>query len=688
MGEAHWLWYPGDYEVWLRAEVEFRRTDRGAIKPPFWPLDAPYCNVLFVKTARCEREEQVEIRVDGDYSMQVDDLPLRPAGPLTLSAGEHRLRIEAVNHKAVPSLYIGEGAFATDGGWQVSCRDGEWLTPGTWTLIGGDTLPSAFHLPTQRQEPVAVETVPGGALVDFGRETFGLLHVTLDGEPGPVAVYYGESRAEALAGERCEVFDRTCKTGAGREELVFPSRALRYAYVTARAAVGPCHLQYEYLPMEPRGTFRCAEERLNRLWEVGLYTLRLNTREFLLDGIKRDRWVWGGDVLQAARMHWYSFADKEVIARSLRALRGKDPVRVHINTIMDYTFYWFLTLQEYYQYTGDRDFVADCYERARSLLDFALSRRDDAGRMTAMPNDWVFIDWAEMEKDGALAAEQILLVAALRVMADFARLLGHTEEAKTYAALCDETRAGLLADYWDEERGAFVTTIRNGVPSREITRHASVLAVLCGLLDEEKAAAVKEKVLLNDAVPAITTPYFRLFELAALCELGEQERVLQDMRAYWGGMLDEGATTFWEEYNPAETGAARYAMYGRPFGKSLCHAWGAGPLYLLGRYYLGVEPTAPGFATYRVRPALGDLEWLEGTVPAADGVIRVRVTRTEICIYADRGEGTLCFSSACPPQPDGGELHSLGGGAYELAIPPGRTVSVTYLWKEKQEAIS
>lgn len=41
-------------------------------------------------------------------------------------------------------------------------------------------------------------------------------------------------------------------------------------------------------------------------------------------------------------------------------------------------------------------------------------------------------------------------------------------------------------------------------------------------------------------------------------------------------------------------------MYGRKFGKSLCHAWGASPIYLLGKYYLGIKPTSAGYATYLV----------------------------------------------------------------------------------------
>ena len=133
----------------------------------------------------------------------------------------------------------------------------------------------------------------------------------------------------------------------------------------------------------------------------------------------------------------------------------------------------------------------------------------------------------------------------------------------------------------------------------------------------------------------------RFYELEALCMLGEQDRVMHEIKAYWGGMLREGATSFWEKYNPEEHGREKLAMYGRPYGKSLCHAWGASPIYLLGRYYLGVEPTKPGFEEYTVRPNLGVLDWMEGNVPTPFGTVNVKMNTSSVTVKSDGGRGTL-----------------------------------------------
>ena len=86
-------------------------------------------------------------------------------------------------------------------------------------------------------------------------------------------------------------------------------------------------------------------------------------------------------------------------------------------------------------------------------------------------------------------------------------------------------------------------------------------------------------------------------------------------------------------------------MYGRPFGKSLCHAWGASPIYLLGKYYLGVRPTSPGYSTYSIEPVLGGLQWMEGTVPTPGQPIKVYCSRQQIKVKGGDGVGTLRFSS-------------------------------------------
>ena len=140
---------------------------------------------------------------------------------------------------------------------------------------------------------------------------------------------------------------------------------------------------------------------------------------------------------------------------------------------------------------------------------------------------------------------------------------------------------------------------------------------------ESQKESIARNVLLNPDVPQITTPYFKFFELDALCRLGYLDQVMERIKSYWGGMLDRGAVTFWEEFDPRQSGPEQYAMYGDPFGKSLCHAWGASPIYLLEKYFLGVRPTAPGYKTYEVKPVIRFFKELDCQVPVGGGIVHI-----------------------------------------------------------------
>ncbi|MBQ1848135.1 MAG: alpha-rhamnosidase, partial [Clostridia bacterium] len=135
------------------------------------------------------------------------------------------------------------------------------------------------------------------------------------------------------------------------------------------------------------------------------------------------------------------------------------------------------------------------------------------------------------------------------------------------------------------------------------------------------------------------------YELDVLCSCGELEYAKEHMRSYWGGMLKLGATSIWEQYIPTEQGAEHYAMYGMKYGRSLCHAWGAGPVYLLGRYFLGVKVTSPGAGTFEVKPQPGGFEKIMGTVPLQGGYVYVEYEKGKLKVYTDKEGGSLVLGN-------------------------------------------
>ena len=108
-------------------------------------------------------------------------------------------------------------------------------------------------------------------------------------------------------------------------------------------------------------------------------------------------------------------------------------------------------------------------------------------------------------------------------------------------------------------------------------------------------------------------------------------------------MIKLGAKTIWEEYHPHMKGIEHYAMYGGKYEKSLCHAWGAGPLYLFGRYYLGVCATSAGYETFTVEPRLGGLKEIRGTAPVGEGTVTVDLNGERLFVLSTKAGGTLIW---------------------------------------------
>ena len=134
-------------------------------------------------------------------------------------------------------------------------------------------------------------------------------------------------------------------------------------------------------------------------------------------------------------------------------------------------------------------------------------------------------------------------------------------------------------------------------------------------------------------------------------KIGDIGCIYDMITSYWKGMLDLGATTVWEEYNPSLSGAEHYAMYGGKYQKSLCHAWGASPIYLLGKYFLGVSGTSAGYETFEVRPQLGKFGFIEGTLPVRDGLVYIYLSKERLCVKSDVGGGTLIWNGKKYPLP-------------------------------------
>ena len=211
---------------------------------------------------------------------------------------------------------------------------------------------------------------------------------------------------------------------------------------------------------------------------------------FFIDGIKRDKWIWGGDAYQSLFVNQYLMADPDINRRTLLALRGNDPMTTHINTIVDYSLYWILSVREHYEAYADEKFVRQVYPKMVSLMKFCGEQLDEHGFLIGREKDWIYIDWADLDKEGPLCAEQMLLAACYKAMAAVAAVVEGS--VCTASAEYNDKYMKLVKKidqfYWDNDQSAYMDSFCSG--KRHVTRHANIFAILYGIADADRQTQI------------------------------------------------------------------------------------------------------------------------------------------------------------------------------------------------------
>lgn len=648
MKQSKWMWVPGDFELYHSMLAHNRRTIGGCYYSCMWRVDAPTRNLFLYKVAELDKPETVTFYANTkDSCILADDIRYPSGSTVTLKPGRQMVKVFAYKDGGLPAVYCVGDTFASDETWSHGSFGGGDLPAGTnemYTELSDN--PEVFKFSYERILPVSSEKAEGGMLYDFGCERFGnLIFENIAPSDAKFLVVCGESREEALdPSEAIVLVNAEAENGYYKSSTV----AFRYIFVPDFGGTYDFSADYEYLPLEDKGAFHSDDALINKIWEASAYTLHLNAREGFFDGIKRDRWIWGGDAYQSFFVNYYLMNDNDIVRRTTRMLRGAEPMTMHVNTIPDYTFYWIAGIWEYYFHTGDIDFVRAIYPQMLSTMTFVEGRLDGDGFYQKLRGDWVFVDWSNFDADsGPICAEQMLLCRAYDCMVKCAALIHDSETEEKYSKRSKTLREKINTQYWDDEKGGFVDDYKTG--NRNVTRHANIFALLYNLTTAERKEKIIVNVIKNKDIPPITTPYFEFFELDAMCQIGEFGYMTDMLHNYWGGMIGLGATTIWEEYFPDRNGAEHYAMYDLPYGKSLCHAWGASPIYLLGKYALGVRPTAPAYATYEVKPNLMCFGSFSGKVPTPHGIIEVSMNRERVTVTSEIEGGTLTVGGKSYP---------------------------------------
>ncbi len=635
MSKAKWIWYRNDFEMYHHLILSCRRQEKGCDYPCMWHLSQPERSVNFYKTFTVPKDTVIRVVTHSKGMVRIAKKMCPVNTDIPIEAGEYTVHIEIMDLEKFPSIFIDSEYLVTDETWTADAHDLTALPVSCNPIFeNADDDPAVFPFYYEEIFPVKTEKKNGGVLYDFGKETFGIVSIENKNIEN-ISLTYGESEAEALDYENAIIRE----TLTENDSPVRPARAFRYLFVKSEKDV-KITVKYEYLPIEDIAYFECEDEEIKKIWDVCAYTFHLNSREFFLDGIKRDRWVWSGDAYQSFMINRCLYNDDNITERTIKALLGKPPYRMHTNSINDYSAYLILSVWEHYFHSGNKKFLDEVYPDLKELYKFIISRLDEeTGYVVPRAGDWIFIDWGELDKTGAHCFEQILLWRVYKVMQELSAVMGENED---YSSKADELKGCIIKDYWKDDKGAFIDSFESG--KNFVSRQTNVMAILMDFADEKQKESIIKNVFENDSHPQIKTPYFKLYELLALCKCSKIEVAQDYIKSYWGQMLSLGATSVWEEFNPDKKGNEHYAMYGSLYGKSLCHAWGSGPILLLISHCAGINPDSVGSKTYTVKPNPGKYKKFKACAPIRNGKVFIEYDNGKVSVLSDVDGGKLIYN--------------------------------------------
>ena len=456
---------------------------------------------------------------------------------------------------------------------------------------------------------------PGGwVLIDFGVELHGGVRIS-SVIPGSVRVRFGESASEAMQNPDQEhsIHDTPLLLPRyGSQE--YGNTAFRFVRIDSLEQETVLELQNViavalYRNLEWVGSFESSDERLNRIWKTGAYTVQLNMQDYIYDGAKRDRLLWMGDLNPEIRTILSVFSDTSLIPKTLDYLRDHTPLPDWMNGTATYSFWFVISHWEYYEHTGNLQYLAEQKEYIRNLLERLSGMIGDDG--VARIDGWCFLDWPTQDNPaGTSAGVQGLLYWMFQ---------------------CGE-KIGLALQEDFSFCKAAVQKLGRYIPDCGDCKAAAALLTLSGLTD-------RTDVLLQNPLQGVSTFYgcYMLFAQPT-------GSALEIIRRFWGAMLDYGATTFWEDFNldwiknttpiselPVPGKDDLHADFGaycyKGLRHSLCHGWASGPTAFLSRRVLGVRYLEPGGKKIELVPDLGDLEYVQGTYPTVYGPLTLHLEK-------------------------------------------------------------
>jgi alpha-L-rhamnosidase len=463
--------------------------------------------------------------------------------------------------------------------------------------------------------------------------------IVSDGKGASIKMTYAESLfdAKGIKGNRNEIENKDIR---GNYDIFLPDggenrtfrplwfRAYRYLQLDITTKDQPLTLKDIYslktgYPLEMNASFYSNDPSLKDIWNVGWRTAQLCAGELYYDTPYYEQLQYTGDSRIQALISLYNSGDDRLMRKAIldfyhsRTPEGLTQGRYPSNRLQiipTFSLFWVSMIHDYWMHRKDDTFVRQFLPAIYEVMDWYNVRLDQKKKMLGPLTWWNFVDWDNFDSwgvpPGAETGNSSIITLqysyTLKQAADLFRAFNKVAQAEEYSSISKMVNEHTFASCYNQAEGL----IADSPEQKSYSQHANIWAVLSGAIPEKDLQPVMKR-LLNDKKIGQVTFFYRFYLTQALKHAGMGDLYYSELQP-WREMLKLGLTTFAEKPEPT---------------RSDCHAWSASPNYDFLATICGIMPAAPGFEKVIIKPALGELKKVSGTMPHPYGKITVKFTR-------------------------------------------------------------
>ena len=373
------------------------------------------------------------------------------------------------------------------------------------------------------------------------------------------------------------------------------------------------------------GYFKSSDKQLDQIFDVAARTAKLCVNDYIVDGIKRDRLVWAGDLFLEIKSLNYLFGNISQVKKTLKFIEKTNPMPGFIQNMPTYNLWYLACVNEYYKLNGFDAFIKNRKQYASEILQLINAKINSLGLIDFDSTSGVsypyFIDWRTANEKLSKESNGCLYLFVLRECKDLLNKLG----------------LGKLND-------TICKKLDNLEPQLFNISQFDCYSLLASKGNKDQLISS----ILNNGLNYFC-PFSYVFVLNSIFDYKPLDAV-EMLKKYNMAMIELGATTFFEEFDYSWKNSVRIdevpdgkfnfltdsgeGCY-KGLRKSLCHGWASGPVSFIIENIVGFKGVID--KTVILEPFVNDLDYFESEFMCSLGIIKVSYKNRKFKVITPKG---------------------------------------------------